>query len=149
MPRKVTISADDPPPAAEVGRWLGISRQRVSKLRESKVITGRTLEEQVRSYVAHLRDGRGTAQLTAERCELVKAQRMRIEREEKVALGKLLDADEAVAGWQGLVANCRQRLLCLPSAIAPALLGMEAIPAIEAAIRDRLYEAMAELADGK
>jgi hypothetical protein len=60
--------------------------------------------------------------------------------------GELLKADEVAETWLEQVAIAKGRLLALPSRVAPALVGMSDLRAIEVLLRDALTQIMEELA---
>lgn len=70
------------------------------------------------------------------------------ELEEAEKRGSLLPRDEMVAAFQGLIANCRAKLLSLPAKVSPQLVGEESIPAIEALLAESIREALSELERG-
>lgn len=70
------------------------------------------------------------------------------ELEEMQKRGSLLPRDEMVAAYQGLVANCRAKLLSVPAKLAPQLLGVETMAEVEAILAESIREALAELERG-
>lgn len=70
------------------------------------------------------------------------------ELEEAEKRGSLLPRDEMVAAYQGLVANCRAKLLSVPAKLAPQLLGVETMAEVEAILAESIREALAELERG-
>jgi hypothetical protein len=80
-----------------------------------------------------------------ERALLDKVRRRGIEMANEKAAGKLLDADLVAQTWAAQVGIARGRLLALPARLAPAVLGLGDLRAIEAVIREAIHEVLTEL----
>jgi hypothetical protein len=60
-------------------------------------------------------------------------------------LGELLESSEVAATWVAQVGIAKGRLLSLPARLAPSVLGLGDLRAIETVIREAIYEALTEL----
>ena len=67
------------------------------------------------------------------------------ELEYRKASGQLLDADVVAATWVNQVGIAKGRLLSLPARLAPMVLNLKDLRAIEQVIRDAIHEALTEL----
>lgn len=61
--------------------------------------------------------------------------------------GELVNFDEAAKGWQGYVANCRAKLLGIPTRLAPEVAANSSLPEIQEALKRCIHEALEELSD--
>lgn len=86
--------------------------------------------------------------LQQERAKLAKRQTEKAEIQIAQMRGDLIDATEVEARWTRLVANCRAKLLAIPTKIAPDILSMDNLAQVQDAVKTVLYEAMRELARG-
>ena len=80
-----------------------------------------------------------------EKALLDRARRIVVETEHKVRLGELLEASEVASTWAAQVGIAKGRLLSLPARLAPAVLGLGDLRAIEPVIREAIHEALTEL----
>ena len=79
--------------------------------------------------------------------ETYRAQMAEVEYRQKI--GELLEAETVARIWTEQVAIAKGRLLALPARLAPAVLGLGDLRAIEGVIREAIHEALTELsADG-
>jgi phage terminase Nu1 subunit (DNA packaging protein) len=102
---------------------------------------------QVVNWLVTRAEGRyDSADLTAERTRLTRAQADKAERELQIMEGTLLQADEVSLQWSWILSNARSAFLSIPTRCAPQLAGMNAIEA-EGLLRDRVYEALRHLAE--
>jgi len=65
----------------------------------------------------------------------------------KKAAGELIPADEVARVWEAKIYTAKGRLLALPARLAPELLHLGELRAIETTIRDALLAVMDEMAD--
>lgn len=69
--------------------------------------------------------------------------------EYRTRIGELLEASVVAETWAAQVAIAKGRLLALPARIAPSVIGLGDLRAIEGVIREAIHEALTELsADG-
>jgi phage terminase Nu1 subunit (DNA packaging protein) len=91
----------------------------------------------------------GVLDLDAERARLAGAQRERVELQNAVRRGELLEVPAVVAAWSEILTTIRATLLALPAGLAA---GLEATArdggarAVEVVLRERISGALAELA---
>lgn len=96
-------------------------------------------------YYQKLIKGQGSLTLTEERARLVQIQASLAELEYEKALGNLLEKEEVIRVWTGMILSARARLLSIPSKVAPLLDGKNKAERKE--ILERyVYEALNELA---
>ena len=84
----------------------------------------------------------------AEKTRLTSAQADKIELENAVRQGKLLEASECERAWSGLVGNSRARLLAIPSKLAPELAITNDPIAVENRLKLAIHEVLWELSKG-
>ncbi len=84
--------------------------------------------------------------LTAERAALAKAQRIRIETEQAVRAGELVEVEAVAEQWSAQIHACRARLLALPHRLAPRLVNLDSQADIAAQLRREVHDALRELA---
>ena len=61
--------------------------------------------------------------------------------------GRLVEADEIERAWSELVANCRAKLLSIPSKVSPEVFAAESLVEVKATMKSAIMEALNELAD--
>jgi phage terminase Nu1 subunit (DNA packaging protein) len=88
------------------------------------------------------RRGQNGADVAAESAALKRAQRERIEREEAVKRGDLIEASKAIEAWGAMVADARTAVLSIPARIQGELPHMVAseVEKIKAVVRGVLRE---------
>lgn len=103
-------------------------------------------------FIAHERaryeSVEGVSNLDAERAGLAREQRKRIEMQNAVRRGELLEVDVVTAAAGELLGTLRASLLALPAALAGILEATAregGAPAVEALLRDRIEGALLEL----
>ena len=143
---------------AELADHLGLSVARISQLKSAGILPDaprgkHDLDACRAAYLAHLREvaaGRGSKDgaldLVAERARLARAQAKRVERENKVAEGELFPAEEFRTTIDYVFTRVRQRILAVPSKIAPHLVGLETPQEAQKIVRAACHEALRELA---
>ena len=145
--------ADKPAKVADFCRLVGIGRQRVTTLRTNGQITGATLGEWVRSYCENLREaaagrsnGDGPLNLAQERAALAQAQRRRLEREERVAAGELINRARALESYCRAARTIRDGVLSVPARISVMLVGVDDERDIDRMLTDALREELHRVA---
>jgi phage terminase Nu1 subunit (DNA packaging protein) len=63
--------------------------------------------------------------------------------------GRLVEADEIERAWGELVANCRAKLLSIPSKVSPEVFAAESLVEVKATLKSAILEALNELADSE
>jgi phage terminase Nu1 subunit (DNA packaging protein) len=84
-----------------------------------------------------------------QRERLAAAQAEKVEAENLVRRGELVDAQEMMKIWSDVLMAVRSKLLSLPSKIGPQLTNESDTAIIVAKIRAEVYDALAELAEDK
>jgi hypothetical protein len=67
--------------------------------------------------------------------------------EYRTRIGELLEASVVAETWAAQVAIAKGRLLALPARIAPSVIGLGDLRAIEGVIREAIHEALTELSE--
>jgi phage terminase Nu1 subunit (DNA packaging protein) len=88
-------------------------------------------------------DGQG---MTAE-TRLKTAQAEKVERENRVAEGELLDAASVETAWQDILMRVRTRLLQLPTKLAPIIARQTDLNVVTTELKQGVHDALTELAD--
>ena len=81
----------------------------------------------------------------AEKTRLTSAQADKIELENAVRQGELLEASECEQIWSGLIGNSRAKLLNIPTKLAPELAIINDPIAVENKLKSVIYEVLWEL----
>lgn len=81
----------------------------------------------------------------AEKTRLTSAQADKVELENAIKQGELLEAIQCERVWSALVSNCRARLLAMPTSLAPELAIITDPIAIENRLKSAVYESLGEL----
>tara|TARA_R100000734_G_C3296097_1_gene87259 strand:+ start:62 stop:574 length:513 start_codon:yes stop_codon:yes gene_type:complete len=143
----------------EVADHLFMTVQNVSKLIKNGVFHTKTganpmnLDHSRESYIAFLqkkaryglKDGSGD--ITEEKTRLTKAQADKAQLDVAVLEGKLIPTEQVEDTWGNYVANCRGKLLNIPTKLAHLVLASENFAEVEKLIKDSIYEALEELAN--
>ena len=82
-----------------------------------------------------------------QRERLAAAQAEKVETENRVRRGELMDAQEMIAIWSDILAAVRAKFLSMPSKLGPQLVAIEDAGVIAERIREEVYAALSELAD--
>lgn len=147
--------------AATLGKVLGLSERRIRELRDATVFQSSadglySLAEATRAYCSHMRpaSGRGAAggaagaeSLDAARIRLLEEQADAQAMKNAIQRGELIPKQDVVAGMQVAFANARARLLAIPTAAAPLVIGMTSLGAVKDKLTDLVHEACRELAE--
>jgi phage terminase Nu1 subunit (DNA packaging protein) len=136
---------------AEIAAHLNMSARNVRYLLKQGVIPkGGTLDEVRHAYIDHLRAeaGRyGSGDLTGERTRLARAQADREEMKNAQLRGELLARSDVDAAVVGAFSRVRQRLLAIPSKLAPILATKMEPAECEAEVRRAVHDALQELSE--
>jgi hypothetical protein len=84
-----------------------------------------------------------------EKALLDRARRITVETEHQTRIGELLEARVVAETWAAQVGIAKGRILSLPARIAPQVIGIGDLRAIEGVIRDAIHEALTELSEEK
>lgn len=76
---------------------------------------------------------------------LEKAKRKKAELDLAERKGELLRANEVEKLMAGMILTCKARLLAMPTAVAPKVLGKNELPVVVDTIKSAVFEALAEL----
>jgi phage terminase Nu1 subunit (DNA packaging protein) len=143
-----------PAKVADFCRLVGISRQRVTTLRQNGQITGTTLAEWIGSYCAGLREraagrdpGGGPLNLAQERAALALAQRRKLDREARIAEGNFVPKAQAVASATKAGMAIRDAMLSVPGRVAAQLAVLDDERAIERVLADVIRAELTRLAE--
>lgn len=116
------------------------------------IIESEEMEPIVKSIIAYLRkqiedkeQKNDKNNYFAEKTRLTSAQADKIELENAVRQGELLEASECERAWSGLIGNSRARLLAIPSKLAPELAITNDPIAVESRLKSAIYEVLWEL----
>jgi phage terminase Nu1 subunit (DNA packaging protein) len=143
-------------PAAALADLFGISERRVKQLRSDGVLPGMPgdpyeTRECVRAYCAHLRPSSGrtasggasTLTLNEARLALLAEQTTKLRAENDLQATRVLLASEVQAAIAASCATVRNRLLAIPSEIAPQLFRLKSVAEVhhrvQAAVTDALH----------
>jgi phage terminase Nu1 subunit (DNA packaging protein) len=136
---------------AELMRLLGVTRPRISQLEADGIVTrtGRDRYElaSVPRYIAWLRKGnegpvawnRARTELAQERAQMARLERGQLE-------GRLLERDHVRHMNVSIAHTIKARLLAVPRATAPRLVGLAHATQAEAVTMDAITTALEELA---
>lgn len=91
-------------------------------------------------------DGEDGERHPTQRERLAAAQAEKVESENRVRRGELVEVEQVGAEWDDLVLNARAKLLSLPTKIAPQLAGRTDPNAIRSILRSEINAALIELA---
>jgi hypothetical protein len=129
-----------------------ISRARLAQLEQAGVIKrtahGRYATSSIPAFVKLQREaGAGPEALQDAKLDLLlqKVTMGKLDLEERQ--GKLVSIDEVREGWSAIVSMVRQRILALPSKLAPRLLGKHHAGEVESILRVGVYEALEDLSN--
>lgn len=86
----------------------------------------------------------GDRDYTQERAKLTRLQAAKATLELEQQRGNLIPLDLVLGAWEGQIANCRAKLLALPSKVAAQAVGADYVE-IEQLFKSVIYEALDEL----
>lgn len=158
-PRNYTIVDDIAQMKANLGDIqliLGVSKSEVKRLVDESIIKKDLrgtydLLHSIKGYIGYLqvRSG-GTKGVSAdyheERSRLTKAQADKAELEAAVMAGKLVEVEQLIQAWEGMLSSMRAKLLALPSKLAPVVADEDEPGVVQNLIDDYMREALEELA---
>lgn len=144
-------------PLDTITKLLDLTPQRVNQLVNQGIIPraerGRyELVPVVRAYIKYLRDRavRGDvngddysthrARLTRARADITEMERAQIE-------NKLIPAEDVESTWNSMVSNARNRLIAIPTKVAPEVFASRNLNEIRDIIKAEIYLALDELSD--
>ena len=143
----------------EVAEHLDLSVKRVSELIRDGVLPSKKGRSPLNidvcrfAYISYLRKlggynkKTGTGDIAEEKTKLTAAQARKAELEVEQLEGNLIPAALVQDTWIDYVANARAKLIALPSRIAHQVLSSENYAECEQLIKDRVHEALDELAN--
>lgn len=129
---------------------LGITQRRVNQLAKEGILNKDSkgsfdLVEAVPAYIAYATTEND--ELRQEKILHERAKRRKAELDLKVREGKLHEAEDVEFALTGMIVTFRNRLLSIPSKLAPQLIGVNSIAEIQTVIDTELREAMTELSE--
>jgi phage terminase Nu1 subunit (DNA packaging protein) len=143
---------------ADLAQLLGLTERAITKLATKRIFRRVTegvfdLPDSVQAYLAYREGvvadqhgqgdfGRARAALFLERSRLTRLRREEVE-------GTLVPVAQFVAGWSQVCAVFRNKMLAIPSKLAPRLIGLKVAGDGEVLVRREIYEALEALADGE
>ena len=141
-----------PVPVAAIAQLIKLTERRVQQLVKEGILPRpiKGLYEPIscnHAYIDYLRKqitGAGELSLTDERTRLTKCQADLAEIELQKARGEMIPSKRAMAAWGGVVQNVRQKLLVIPSRLAPVLAGIKSIPQMKEKLEEAIYEVLNE-----
>lgn len=146
-------------PLDTITKLLDLTPQRVNQLVNQGIIPraerGRyELVPVVRSYIKFLRERAvrgdvGGDDYANHRTRLTKARADIIEMERAQLEHKLIPADDVELTWNSILLNARNRLLAIPTKVAPDVFASQNLNEIRDIIKKEIYEALDELANAE
>ncbi len=139
---------------AEVAAHLDVSLKTLSRLINDGVIAakpgaGVDIDLARINYINHLRKGRTTkgvgGDYSEERTRLTRAQADKAEAEVDHIKGITVEIGEVLKVWTTLIANCRARLITLPTALTPSIQAARDEHEITELLTDGINDALDEL----
>jgi phage terminase Nu1 subunit (DNA packaging protein) len=141
-----------PVPVAAIAQLLNLTERRIQQLVKDNILP-RPVKGYyepvhcVHAYIEYLKkqiSGSGEISLTDERTRLTKYQADLAEIELQKARGEMIPSKRAMSAWGGVVQNVRQKLLVIPSRLAPVLTGIKSIPQMKEKLEESIYEVLNE-----
>ncbi len=139
--------------ASDLGKLLNVSARRVRQLAEEEVFPRRgrgqyPVVECVQAYLATLETTSEPGEIRKERVRLLQAQTERLERENAVARGELIEIELVGGEVEAAFARCRARLLAVPGNVAAVVIGETDPNVVQNQVMDEVSAALNELAYG-
>jgi len=140
-------------PVSAIATLLKLSTRRVHQLVKDGILP-RPVSGQydaigcVHGYVEYLKKlaaGSGELTLTDERTRLTKYQADLVEIELATSRGEVITRKTAEKIWSSIVTTTRQKLLGIPTRVAPQLVGTKSIPEAKELLENAIYEVLTEL----
>jgi phage terminase Nu1 subunit (DNA packaging protein) len=137
---------------SELAGILGVTDSRIRQLERSGIIkkAGRgryDLASAVQGYCAYLKEAAEKEQGLSEKDLLDRTRRQKIELEIQIMQGELHRAQDVERVMNDMLGAFRARCLAIPHKLAPRLLGINELPAVQAEIKKDIYDALTELSD--
>ena len=142
---------------AKIAKVLDLSPERIRQFERQgvleKVHDRYELVPSVHAYIHFLRERVGVNKPIAGETEahhklrLTKARADMAELESAEMTGELVPLEKAEAAWTNAIARMRQRLLTMPSKLAPVAYQAGAVAEVKAALDDGVAEALMELSN--
>jgi phage terminase Nu1 subunit (DNA packaging protein) len=146
-------------PIDTICKLLDLTPQRINQLAREGVIPkverGRyELVPVVRSYIHYLRMGNLRRDLpeddyTTHRMRLTRARADITEMERAQMENRLIPSSDVELTWNSLVSNARNRLIAIPTKVAPVVYASKNLNEIRDIIKDEIYSALDELANAE
>jgi phage terminase Nu1 subunit (DNA packaging protein) len=143
-------------PLDTICKLLDLTPQRVNQLVREGIVPrserGRyELVPVVQAYVRYLRDRAVKGDVhgddySAHRTRLVKVRADLLEMEQSQAEGRLIPAGDVEAAWVEVLANCRAKMLSIPTKAAPEVFAAESLVEVKGLLKTAVNEALSELA---
>lgn len=133
--------------------WLAVTERRVRQLRDEGVLLERQpglyeLRPSVVRYIAYLRKGGGSTNLTDERALLTRAKREAADMENQLRRGSLHSSEDIERGLKTMCMNIRTRFLTMPAKLSQRLAQLGGNQAeIFDELKKAVDEALEELSD--
>jgi phage terminase Nu1 subunit (DNA packaging protein) len=83
-----------------------------------------------------------------QRQRLARAQAERVERQNEIEAGALIPAAQAVEVWSSILTDARNKMLAVPSKLAPRL-AYQPVEVVAATLREEIHQVLTDLADGR
>ncbi len=140
-------------PVQAIARLLKLSERRVQQLVKDGILPRPVKGEYdaincVHAYIDYLKkliSGSGELSLTDERTRLTKYQADLAELDLRRAHGEVIGTEDAMRIWSEVVMAVRQRLLALPTRMAPLVVNCQSIPEVKARLDVAITEVLGEL----
>jgi hypothetical protein len=143
-------------PLDTICKLLDLTPQRVNQLVREGIVPraerGRyELVPVVQAYVRYLRDRAVKGDVhgddySAHRTRLVKARADLMEIEKAQIEGQLIPSHDVESAWMEVFANCRAKILSIPTKTAAEVFGADSLPAVRGILKNAVNEALSELA---
>lgn len=137
---------------AELGEYLGVSRQTIERYRNEGILpkkkrgSGTPIKKSIQQYVDYLKTGEEKP-LEREKIRLTAAQADERELIVRELRGELIRTGVVIETWQAYTANARGKLLTIPTKVAGKLVSETEVGVIEDILTDHIHEALKELAN--
>lgn len=151
------MSAVTTVPLDVICKLLDLTPARISQLTSQGVIPRQERNRYevvpvVRAYIKFLRERAikgdvGGDDYSAHRARLTKARADITEMERSQMESKLIPADDVESTWNSMISNARNRLIAIPTKVAPSVYASKNLNEIRDIIKTEIYQALDELAD--
>jgi hypothetical protein len=134
------------PTRKQIGEQLGFSPEFAHKLIATGVFPKQgTMADYIAANNARLSGGGEQLDLTAERARVAKEQADKLEMENAVRRGELVDAEEATAVYRAEFQRCAVKLQGLPTKLAPLIVGCKSLAEVQDILSTGVGECLDEL----